>query len=545
MKLHSTDMKKQLTCFLFSWFFIVPLTAQWQWSVPLDNYVSGETNAPPTAFLWVPDSCTRINAVVVGMHNMQEEGILEHPEFREVMSRLGVAQIWITPGLDPLFAENDGSHRVFERMLTDLAEVSGYSEIASAPVVPIGHSAYASYPWNFGAWYPERTLAMLSIHGDAPQTHLTGCGRPNPDWGDRTIEGIPGLIVMGEYEWWEDRLQSAFRYRRDHPRVPLSVLADAGHGHFDHSNELVRYLAVFIEKALRARLPEPRLSGESPQLLPVGAGEGWLADRWHPDQRPPDAPAAPSGLYTADPSEAFWYFDGEMAALTEAYYERARGKKEQYIGFEQQGKLLEYDPGRHGGFSPRFHPREDGLTFSIRPLFTDSLRRCITAEHAGGEALRIDRLNGPVEKLDDTTFTVRFYRMGLDNPKRTGDIWLIASQPGDGQYKSAVQSLNIRIPHRNTEGMEQRITFPEIPDVAEGQTELELHAVSNSGLPVYYYVKEGPAVIDGNRVVFTPVPPRAKYPVKVTVVAWQYGRTADPQIQTAPSVERSFYIRRR
>ena len=43
--------------------------------------------------------------------------------------------------------------------------------------------------------------------------------------------------------------------------------------------------------------------------------------------------------------------------------------------------------------------------------------------------------------MNDTTFTVRFYRMGMDNPRRTGDIWLLAANEGDGKYKSAVQQL--------------------------------------------------------------------------------------------------------
>ena len=36
-----------------------------------------------------------------------------------------------------------------------------------------------------------------------------------------------------------------------------------------------------------------------------------------------------------------------------------------------------------------------------------------------------------VEVVNDTTFTVRFYRMGLDNPKRTGGICLMASVKQD------------------------------------------------------------------------------------------------------------------
>lgn len=78
-------------------------------------------------------------------------------------------------------------------------------------------------------------------------------------------------------------------------------------------------------------------------------------------------------------------------------------------------------------------------------------------------------------------------------------------------------------------------------DVEAGTASLLLQAVSDSGLPVYYYVKEGPAEIVDGKVVFTPVPPRSKFPLKVTVVAWQYGLSG--KVQTAEPVERSFYIK--
>lgn len=69
-----------------------------------------------------------------------------------------------------------------------------------------------------------------------------------------------------------------------------------------------------------------------------------------------------------------------------------------------------------------------------------------------------------------------------------------------------------------------------------------LHAASTSGLPVAFYVREGPAQVKGNRVYFTKMPPRSKFPVKIIVVAWQYGRTYAPKVQTAEPVEQSFYL---
>jgi len=43
-------------------------------------------------------------------------------------------------------------------------------------------------------------------------------------------------------------------------------------------------------------------------------------------------------------------------------------------------------------------------------------------------------------------------------------------------------------------------------------------------------------------VKITEVPARAKFPVKVTLVAWQYGRGAEPAIKTAEPVEQTFFV---
>ena len=514
--------------------------APWQWSVEIKELISEETNAHPSAYLWIPENCKQVRAVIIGQHNMTEETIFEHPEFRKNMDKLGIAEIWITPGIDQRWDVTKGTQQIFETMMKNLSEISGYTELEFAPVIPIGHSAMATYPWNFAAWNPERTLAVLSIHGDSPRTHLTGYGRANLDWGTRTIEGIPSLMVMGEDEWWEDRLITSFDYRREYPNAPLSFLADAGHGHFDISDELIDYLSLFLKKAVEYRLPKHSLSDTQVQLIPVEAKTGWLADRWRKNEKP-TAEAASYDKYKGDKNRAFWYFDKEMADATEKYYANERGKTEQYIGFEQKGKLITFNPKSHVRMFPSFQPEADGVTFHLKAVYTDTLRNEYSKEHST-HPIRMSRICGPVEVVNDTTFTVRFYRMGLDNPKRTGGICLMASVKQDHKYRSAVQQVEIRIPYRNKEGIPQRIIFPKLSDVKASVKEISLNGTADSGLPVYYYVKEGPAEIKGDKLVLTKIPPRAKFPVKVTVVAWQYGRSGEPKVQTAEAVEQSFYI---
>ena len=535
-------MNKYFLVVLLSLFMQVTkvAAAPWQWSVEIKELISEETNAHPSAYLWIPENCKQVRAVIIGQHNMTEETIFEHPEFRKNMGKLGIAEIWITPGIDQRWDVTKGTQQIFETMMKNLSEISGYAELEFAPVIPIGHSAMATYPWNFAAWNPERTLAVLSIHGDSPRTHLTGYGRANLDWGTRTIEGIPSLMVMGEDEWWEDRLITSFDYRREYPNAPLSFLADAGHGHFDISDELIDYLSLFLKKTVEYRLPEHSSLDAPIQLIPVEAKNGWLADRWRKNEKP-TAEAASYDKYKGDKNHAFWYFDKEMADATEKYYANERGKTEQYIGFEQKGKLITFNPKSHVRMSPSFQPEADGVTFHLKAVYTDTLRNEYSKEHST-HPIRMSRICGPVEVVNDTTFTVRFYRMGLDNPKRTGGICLMASVKQDHKYRSAVQQVEIRIPYRNKEGISQRIIFPKLSDVKASVKKISLNGTADSGLPVYYYVKEGPAEIKGDKLVLTKIPSRAKFPVKVTVVAWQYGRSGEPKVQTAEAVEQSFYI---
>jgi len=171
---------------------------------------------------------------------------------------------------------------------------------------------------------------------------------------------------------------------------------------------------------------------------------------------------------------------------------------------------------------------------------TEKVAVCTTG-HADGAPV-ISRICGPVVQTGAHTFRLQFYRMGMNNPKRSNDIWLLASHPGDQKYKSAVQQANIKFPFKNTEGVEQQISFPAISNQKEGIRSLPLQATSNSGLPVYYYVQEGPAELEGNTLKFTKIPPRSMYPVKVTVVAWQYGRSVEPKVKSAQPIVQSFYI---
>lgn len=533
-------MRKVFIIFFLLFFFSIKSFSQvWQWSASLDSVISDETKDHPTAFLWIPENCRQVRGVVVGQHNMIEEGIFEHPDFRKAMSEIGFAIVWVSPMFNINFDFNKDAGEDFNFMMKKLAGSSGYKELEFAPIVPLGHSAAATYPWNFAAWDTERTLAIISVHGDAPQTKLTGYGRPNVDWGNRNIDGVPGLFVMGEYEWWEDRIAPGFDYVSKHPKTPITFFCDAGHGHFDYSDALVKYIAFFIKKAADYRLPSIMPLDKPASLKFIDPANGWLMDRWRKDSLP-IAVAAPYKNYNGNRYYSSWCFDKEICKATEKFYAAARGKKEQYLGFIQNGEIVKPDQS-HANYNLKFIPLSDGISFHVNSFFAGSSGMKAVSEHAAASII-INRICGPVKKINDSTFQISFYRMGFNNLERSNDIWILASNKGDKEYKSAVQQADLHFPLWNKEGEKQQIIFDSVSNQKFSFRQIKLKAVSTAGVPVFFYVKEGPAIPAGDKLQFTQIPPKTRYPVKVTVVAWQYGKSAEPKLQSAQPVERTFYI---
>lgn len=516
--------------------------AEWQWCVAVSSMTSSESGTSPEAFLWVPPTCERLKAVLYVHQNMTEEVLIGDEWFRSELAKSDVGIVYMAPGID--YKWNDAESHCqehFQKAMKSLADVSGYSELEQLPVIPFGHSAQATFPWNFAAWNADRTLAVLSFHGDAPRTNLCGYGRENVEWGrTRNIDGIPGLMIEGEYEWWEARVNPSLAFRMMYPGACISFLCDAGRGHFDLCPATIRYIVRFIQKAVDTRIPADGMSADGRvELKKLNSAEGWLCDRWRANQknRPKTAPYA---QYKGDRHDAFWYFDEEMARLTEQRYAETRFKQEQYVSICQEGQLLKYNPKAHIKLSAPFLPESDGITFHLSGAFTDSTRAAISDKHARNAQPRLSVVSGPCIQVDDTTFRVA-YAASHANPRRWSGITLCVEADGDNVYKSAVQELNITLP-RNDKGQRQSIAFPSLQDMRADNmpASIPLGATADSGLPVWYYVKQGPAIIKGGRLVFTTLPRRTRLPMQVTVVAWQPG--IPDKICAATPVERSFMI---
>jgi hypothetical protein len=198
----------------------------------------------------------------------------------------------------------------------------------------------------------------------------------------------------------------------------------------------------------------------------------------------------------------------------------------------------------------------DGQTFEVHPKYAESYPRqhdgegsvwALAGQPVGNsaKAIRVRPVTGPLVAVGANAFRVQFDALApVADPKPPA---FIAYVEGDDQWRYAEQVGMVRS-LALTEGKEQAITFPALPDVnatnANAPTApFELNATSDSGLPVEYYVAHGPATIERGRLILHELPRRARLPIEVKVVAYQFGRGVEPRVQAAAPVARVLRVR--
>ena len=406
------DMRRTVFL-LFYLFAFLPLTLAQVFDAKV------ETEDGCHAYLRLPQGQEVVKAVLYCHQNMTEEVLFRSETFCRKMDSLGVAMAFVQRGsqkwdVSVKGADGENCQQRFERLMQDFANSTRHTELAKAMIIPFGHSAQATFPWNFAAWNPQRTLCIISYHGDAPRTNLCGYGRANVEWGrTRNIDSIPGLMIEGEYEWWEARVRPALAFRMMYPESRISFLCDAGHGHFDLCQETQDYIARFIAKAL----VNPRPEG------------GVNYSRWLED-----------GTESQDPHDQFWYQDEEMVALTKARYAETRGKQMQYVSAKLNGQLLPYKPNSH----VKINVASAADEFTLEPVFVDADHAALSDQHVMARP-RIVLLSGPAIQTGEYTFRYDPDYFGKDKKRQWTGITLSVEADGDATYKPAQQEMNIQI----------------------------------------------------------------------------------------------------
>ena len=528
--------------FLAACLAITPAWAGWN-----TEYQFGAEVAPPagvdlipgkaTAFLWVPPKVRRIRAVIMAAANVIERRFCDDPQVRAMAASGGVAIVFFQPGWK---GDIFGSPRFIpyvESILGELADKSGYGELRVVPWIPIGHSGNSKFCESMGRMKPERTLANIVVKGKVP-----GVAKDGSTAG---LVVIPILFVGGEFEevmppdkvrnfWWSEKMQSFAEDRAHVPESLLNGMIDRGHGHFDWFSDMSRYAALFLHKAIAARLD----GGGRLRVVPFASG--WLAD---PNGICESAAVAD---YKGDHKAAFWFFDREQVESWKPLFWRDKGKKEQLLGFTEDGVIAPWWNG-WGLQEISFRPREDGMTFRVSAAFRDEVPAPFAdagtkVGHAEGGAIsfHVAGWAGATEQTGPDTFRVRYDREGLNG--RTGHIVIGASHEGDAQYRATSAITHFFIPINHTDGQRQSIRFDKIGDVPVGITTVPLPATVDSGAKPDFYVSWGPAVVEGDHLRITEPPCKARFPLEVKVTAYQWGCAGDKPRASATPVSQIFHI---
>ena len=178
------------------------------------------------------------------------------------------------------------------------------------------------------------------------------------------------------------------------------------------------------------------------------------------------------------------------------------------MGFRtKDGKVIEQNPKYHLQITIPWEPEADGKTFSLAPVYLDTVppgrpegwtgkKAGDAATHPADESvIDVDIVQGGGVKVGRNRFELKFDRRGFKG-YRARELVIKEVSPAQEGFKRSVQQAILRFPLKAREG-----------EVAE---------------PTGWYVREGAAEVDGNgNVTWLPLPPRAKKPHVATLCKYR------------------------
>ncbi len=501
------------------------------------------------AYLWIPSHCKHVRGIILGQQVILEKPFMEDKNIRAAARAENLAEVIISPWIVNYLNKPNYKAQVagLYRVLAKLAKKSGYGEIAHAPFIIVGHSGGGILPWRMAYYDRHQVIAIVTLHS-APAL---------PTFWNRnaTANGVPTLAVSGQYESWNSPVHSLqwhvswvrgllLYFRGYWSRAMVSEIVEPGAGHFSLTPTLTRYIGEFIRQATKERLPARIGKNGRPVLRHIPLKTGWLGDVQL--LRPAIFPPAPYAQYKGEPQLAFWFLDKKLAIDGENFEARRRSKRDQRITFVQNGK-----PVKPGWLEPlKFQPTGNGMIFKVHAAF-------LKAKPVGGSDpgkplghgpgpsrfRLIGGWNGGGRQVGPNEFEIHFSNFGIHS-WRARSMMIMAYVRGNKKWAYAEQAGGITFPNFLVHGAKQHLDFPKINNVVAGTKTLPLKAVASSGLPVSYYITSGPARVRGGQIIFTRIPPRAKFPVAVRITAYQWGRPLPPLVASARPITQTFYILR-
>ena len=563
-------------------------------------------------YLWIPPNTPKIRAVMVAMHNGLPINVLQSAPVREVCRKHGIAQILITPwakdigGImmkDNTYDVTDPARTaIYDAYIKRLADLSGHPELLTAPIIPLGHSAFCGFPFEAAFRNPEQCLAAIPIKAGLPDAYkFFGLGGKalHPDAG-MALRNVPILFVTSGSQ--ETVSWSAYphaygtylsAYRQDHndnlgttyePHNELfSGCWEMTSGHFDMSPRNYQFVADWLDAIATARLPEK--AGDP--LKTITLKDGWLMSPKIPaaGDLPKDYPMpAPYLQYAGHRNEALWFPNEKLTRNQfELGVSEPRKKIEMFTFLDPTNQPISLAMGLMAPMtnaSPLLH--DDGLLTLTTYRLTTPPEICTVSEkdrrahpeillaytnvafpglsnlpvsdlpiqfnahggafeQVGSEQFKDDR------GVTETRLTLRLMRHRIDPSDGFNMSFVRVFHEGDKEFAAAGRTCQISLAPsdalRINTASPQTIDFPTVADAPASSAKIELKAKSSSGLPVDYFVLKGPGIVREVNFIPMEVPAGVTNPIEVTVGAYQVGMFKETGgVKPSQTVYQTFHL---
>jgi autotransporter-associated beta strand protein len=440
-------------------------------------------------------------------------------------------------------------------VLKNLADESGYTELQFAPILLTGHSAASTFVWTRGlattAAMSGRVFAILSYKGMYPGS---------------IPAGMPVLHVSSEWQeisnWgntWElGDAPQARNLRAGGATRLFGEYVQPGTGHYEYSETQSGPMADFIKSVAQLRIPANWPATAAPVLTALDPTAGWLVDvtKLGSGNCQPVAYANWIGA-GKDPLRAYWYPDQATAQAACDEMNAGFSKRPQMISAYQNSSTLASLAAQSNGtgyVALSATLLGDGVSFKVRPASL-SQSPVVRLDHGGPLGIGSDAIllkangSGALKQTGADTFRVWMDRGSVIKEGQPWEPFLIAYISGDGTYRRADRPIQLTtsVPVNNvTSGIAQTIAFTDVPNqIATNLQPLTMQAASSlgAGWPVQFWVASGPYRNDENDsrlLVPDAIPPGTKFPMRVVVGSWQWGKPG--VTQSAPVVFKTFWI---
>jgi hypothetical protein len=500
------------------------------------------TNA--TLYLWIPEQCKQLKGLVIMCTNVPEHMLAGHPAIRKACAANDLGIIWSTPTFMNFRKSVDKDNKALnmaleyktainflQQMLDGLAAKSGYQEVSTVPWLPLGESGHLLMVDALLEQSPQRCIAGVYLKNN----HLPPHNRE-----------VPVLTIFGSaQEWGQDKtdirstwndIDKAYGYvigqRKLYPSWPFSYAIDGTSGHFDCSEKITHFVADYIDEITKKRV------SPSGALMSLTLEKGFVAELPVPGHE--NSPIKPFNRVDTSSLKSPWYLTMDMASTAQKIARINWHSATQLPLFlDDSGKIADHSFNGISRIKPTLSDT-DGITFTVSGIMADTIPAGFL--NVGQKLSKapfkpsVEWVSGQFKPLGNGKFRIMLDRSWPNTANYVG-----LRQPGTDNVRAIFQPSGLTLT-KNESGQPQKITFQPIPDVNAHVKRVALHASSDAGLKVEYYVESGPAIILGNELVLTRIPPKSKFPVAVTVAAWQWGRSALPKVKMAQIVKQTFFI---